>query len=153
MFSKESDLWATPDALFRQYDEQFHFTLDAAANETNHKVDDYLGPGGMVDDALAVDWTGYRVWLNPPYSRATEFVEYACRQSNENNVGSVLLLPSRTDTRWFHHHIWCAAYQKPYGTVKALHFIKGRVKFERDIPVQHGAPFPSIVVILNGEWT
>lgn len=152
MFSKQSDQWATPDVLFQQYDELFRFTLDAAADETNHKVDDWLGPNGIAEDALAVDWSGWRVWLNPPYSRAAEFVAYACKQSVENEVGSVLLLPSRTDTRWFHHNIWYAPLQKAYPHVQAIHFLKGRVKFAYDGVVTNSAPFPSLVVVLRGDW-
>lgn len=190
MFSSASDLWATPQALYDQYHKFYQFTLDAAANEMNHKCEEWLGPGGLVEDALTVDWTGYRVWLNPPYSQATAFIAHATRQSRENNVGSVLLLPARTDTKWFHNHVWCAAYRMPYAHVKAMHFLKGRVTFtfhvtdemrdvvralasvdEEDVQdetglpkliiraikegrpeVAVGAPFPSLVVVLNGDW-
>lgn len=153
MFSKESDEWATPEALFRQYDETYHFTLDAAADEWNHKCPDWLGPGGLVEDALTVSWSGYRVWLNPPYSQATEFITHAVDESTRNDTGSVLLLPSRTDTKWFHNYVWYAPYQKLYPHVKAIHFIKGRVKFipAGNVP-SSSAPFPSLVVVLKGDW-
>jgi site-specific DNA-methyltransferase (adenine-specific) len=157
MFSSASDNWATPQALYDQYHADYGFTLDAAADETNHKCDDYLGPGGLVDDALTVEWTGYRVWLNPPYSRATDFLAHAARQSLENDVGSVILLPSRTDTKWFHNYVWYAPYQKPHPWVKAIQFLKGRVKFvsaaiSEMTVTANSAPFPSLVVVLKGDW-
>jgi hypothetical protein len=31
------DDWGTPPALFKQLDDEFHFELDAAANEQNKK--------------------------------------------------------------------------------------------------------------------
>lgn len=154
MFSSASDLWATPQALFDSYNVTHRFTLDAAADETNHKCDDWLGPGGLIEDALSVDWMG-RVWLNPPYSMATEFLEHACRQSREHDVGSVILLPSRTDTKWFHTYVWYAPYQCVYPWVKELQFIKGRLKFgsPEGGAVTNSAPFPSLVVTLDGDWT
>jgi site-specific DNA-methyltransferase (adenine-specific) len=48
----------------------------------------------------------------------------------------VMLLPARTDTRWFHDYI--------YGKATEIRFIKGRLKFN-DCGVS--APFPSMVVV------
>jgi phage N-6-adenine-methyltransferase len=155
MFSKESDCWGTPDEFFKRCDAEYHFTLDAAADESNHKCDRWLGPGGEFPDALSLDWPGERVWLNPPYSMATEFLAHAVKQSNEHEVGSVILLPSRTDTKWFHNFVWYSAYQKPHPWVKSMNFIKGRLKF-----VNHAEPsntnsasFPSLLVVLRGDWS
>lgn len=47
----------------------------------------------------------------------------------------VMLVPSRTDTRWFHDYI--------YGKAE-IRFVKGRLKFG---DASMGAPFPSMVVI------
>lgn len=46
-----------------------------------------------------------------------------------------MLVPSRTDTRWFHNYI--------YGKAE-IRFVKGRLKFGG---ATTGAPFPSMVVI------
>lgn len=52
---------------------------------------------------------------------------------------SVMLLPARTDTRWFHDYI----YNNPRSEIR---FIKGRLKFnDGDSP----APFPSMVVVFK----
>lgn len=37
MFSSATDEWATPQAFFDELNNEFHFTLDPAANEANHK--------------------------------------------------------------------------------------------------------------------
>ena len=46
-----------------------------------------------------------------------------------------MLLPSRTDTRYFHEYIQHRA---------EIRFIKGRLKFSDS---KNGAPFPSMLVI------
>ena len=49
----------------------------------------------------------------------------------------VMLLPARTDTKWFHEYI--------YGKAE-VRFIKGRLKFGG---CKNSAPFPSMVVIFR----
>lgn len=49
-----------------------------------------------------------------------------------------MLLPARTDTRWFHDYI--------YGKAE-VRFIRGRLKFGGS---KNSAPFPSMVVIFGG---
>ena len=50
----------------------------------------------------------------------------------------VMLLPARTDTRWFHDFI--------YGKGAEIRFIKGRLKFGGGTA---NAPFPSMVVVFD----
>ena len=49
----------------------------------------------------------------------------------------VMLLPARTDTRWFHDYIYHKA---------EVRFIRGRLKFGG---CKNSAPFPSMVVIFD----
>lgn len=81
---------------------------------------------------------GERVYLNPPYGR--EISKWVEKAYNENLNGTmvVLLLPARTDTRWFHDFI----YKK-----HEIRFLKGRLKFNDG---KSYAPFPSMVVIMKG---
>lgn len=129
MFSKVADLWGTPRDFFKRLHDEHQFTIDAAADEYNHQVDRWFGPGGIAEDALTVSWAGEKVWLNPPYSLAANFVEKAYRESKEHGVESVILLPSRTDTRWFHDFCWADLYCKPPSWVRKIHFVKGRLRF------------------------
>lgn len=41
MFSSKTDQWATPQYFFDELDAEFHFTLDAAADESNYKCERY----------------------------------------------------------------------------------------------------------------
>lgn len=153
LLSSGKDDWETPDDLFALYDSTYHFVLDAAANESNHKCPLWLGPGGLHEDALSISWhpwlmSGGNIWLNPPYSKGNQakFVTKAFQEVFElynlsggrKQHGSVVcLLPARTDTKLFHEVI------QPWGRI---HFIKGRVKFKG---ASQGAPFPSMIVVFE----
>ena len=49
-----------------------------------------------------------------------------------------MLIPSRTDTRYWHNYVMKAS---------EIHFVKGRLKFGDS---QNSAPFPSAVVVFDG---
>lgn len=67
LFSSTTDKWATPPALFKKLDDEFHFTLDVCADATNAKVAKYFTEE---QDGLAQDWTKDISWMNPPYGDA-----------------------------------------------------------------------------------
>lgn len=149
MFSKASDEWATPREVFYALDAEFAFNVDAAATAENALCGTFFGPGSVYPDALAlVDWgRPYRpatAWLNPPYSRCREFIAKAAEQAvNGNTV--VCLIPSRTDTAYWHAHIWDGERHQPRPGVE-VRFVKGRLKFGTG---RNSAPFPSAVVIFR----
>ena len=77
---------------------------------------------------------GEVVFCNPPYGRELpKWVKKCYEESRHADV--VMLIPARTDTRWFHDYI--------YGKAE-IRFIKGRLKFGN---AKQSAPFPSMVVI------
>ena len=55
MFSSKTDNWATPPDFFQALDKEFHFDLDPAADDTNHKCDKYFT---VVEDGLSQEWGG-----------------------------------------------------------------------------------------------
>lgn len=137
MFSSAKAEWATPQDFYDQLDAEFEFTLDAAADSTNHKGYYWYGPDhplASYRDAFTRPWEG-RVWCNPPYGRG---IGAWVRKGYEESLGGatvVMLLPARTDTRWFHD----------YCVKGDIRFIKGRLKFGG----ADAAPFPSMVVIFK----
>jgi phage N-6-adenine-methyltransferase len=133
MFSSKTDLWSTPQDLFDELNKEFHFTLDACANEENHKCDQYFSEA---DDGLAQCWKGEIVFCNPPYGKNIgSWIKKAYISSRTGFCEVVMLLPARTDTKWFHDYIYNKA---------EIRFIKGRLKFGG---CKNSAPFPSMVVI------
>lgn len=147
MFSKASDEWATPQDLFDSLDAEFHFELDAAATSENTKCGFWNAVDGSSKDALACSWVGGKrssVWLNPPYSKCRQFIAKAAEEAR-NGCTVVCLVPSRTDTRWWHDYVWDRETHQPRPGVE-VRFIKGRLKFGN---ATAGAPFPSVVIVFR----
>ena len=134
-FSSNSDEWETPQDLFEELDKEFNFDLDVCATSDNHKCPVYFT---KEDNGLTKNWGGYRVWLNPPYSEIDKWVEKAFRETRNDNTVVVMLIPSRTDTRYFHNYI----YQRT-----EIRFVKGRLHFNDS---KGAAPFPSMIVVFRG---
>lgn len=111
------DDWETPQALFDKLDAVHRFTLDPCSTHANAKCAKHYT---AAEDGLAQSWAGERVFCNPPYGRSIgEWVRKCHEESSRAYV--VALLPARTDTRWFHEHI--------YGHAR-IEFLRGRLKFE-----------------------
>lgn len=137
MFSSATDEWYTPMDFFNQLDAEFHFNLDPCATDENHKCAIYFT---KEIDGLSQKWGGYRVFCNPPYGRTIgEWVKKSYEESKQPGTIVVMLIPARTDTKWFHEYI--------YGKAE-IRFIRGRLKFGG---CKNAAPFPSMVVIFKGE--
>lgn len=134
LFSSKTDLWETPQDFFDALNDEFGFDLDVCALPENAKCRTYYTPN---DDGLSKPWKGV-VWCNPPYgSEIGKWVEKAsCEHATENNY-IVMLLPARTDTKWFHDYL--------YGKTE-IRFVRGRLKFGGS---KNSAPFPSMVCIFN----
>lgn len=136
MFSSKTDMWETPQDFFEKLNEEFHFTLDVAATPENAKCEKFYT---IDDNGLSQPWKGV-VWCNPPYGK--QIGSWVRKAWLSSAVGStiVMLLPARTDTRWFHDYI----YKKERVEVR---FVKGRLKFGGS---KNSAPFPSMVAIFRG---
>lgn len=133
MFSSRADDWETPQWLFDQLNAEFGFTLDVCATPDNAKCERYYT---KAEDGLAQDWSGV-CWMNPPYGREIgRWIEKAY-ESSLGGVTVVCLLPSRTDTKWWHEYVM-------RGEVL---FLRGRLKFGGS---KNSAPFPSAVVVFRG---
>ena len=134
VFSSTTDLWATPQDFFDELNEEFEFTLDPFATPDNAKCAKFFT---KEQDGLKQDWTGERVFCNPPYGRAIGAWVKKCHDEAQKGTLVVMLIPARTDTSYFHDYIYHKA---------ELRFIRGRLKFGG---ASQGAPFPSMVVIYN----
>ena len=127
----------TPKDLFDRISSIFNFSLDACALRENAKCESYYTPE---DDGLSKPWRG-GVWCNPPYGREiSSWVKKAYEESQkEYNSFVLMLLPARTDTKWWWEYVQGKA---------TLFFIKGRVKFgDHNV----GAPFPSVLALYMKE--
>ena len=135
MWSSNKMDWSTPQDFFDKLNQEFHFTLDPCADDLNHKCDKYYT---AEQDGLKQDWSGESVFCNPPYSTIAQWVRKCYLEGTKKNTTVVLLIPSRTDTKYFHNYI----YQR-----SEIRFLKGRLHFNDS---KSSAPFPSMVVIFRG---
>jgi phage N-6-adenine-methyltransferase len=113
--------WQTPEDVYEKLDAEFHFDFDPCPHNPSF-------------DGLTADW-GTSNFVNPPYGR--EIGKWIRKGYEEAQKGKrvVFLIPSRTDTAWWHDYVMKA---------KEIRFIRGRIKFNG---AKTSAPFPSCVVV------
>ena len=116
--------WQTPKAVYDTLDKEFHFDFDPC-------------PHNPTFNGLTCEW-GKSNFVNPPYGRQiTDWIVKGCAQYLQGKT-VVFLIPSRTDTRWWHQYIMVHATE--------IRFIKGRLKFDGS---KNSAPFPSAIVVMK----
>jgi len=131
-FSSQTNEWATPQDFFDKLNKEFNFTLDPCATQDNAKCSKFYT---QEDDGLKQSWDNEVVFCNPPYGR--EIGKWVGKASTAMGGVVVMLIPARTDTRYFHEYI--------YGKAE-IRFLKGRLKFGGS---KNSAPFPSMIVIFK----
>jgi site-specific DNA-methyltransferase (adenine-specific) len=115
--------WRTPKALYQALDAEFHFDYDPC-------------PAKPKVDGLASEW-GNINFVNPPYGKEIrKWVEKGFEQYLKGKT-IVFLLPSRTDTAWWHDFVMKA---------HEIRFIRGRLKFDDQ---KNSAPFPSAIAVFK----
>lgn len=125
MFSSASDNWKTPGDVYKKLNDEFNFDFDPCP------LSDI-----PVFDGLAISW-GERNFVNPPYSRIKDWTR-KCYEQHLDGKLVVLLIPSRTDTAYWHDYIMKA---------DEIRFIRGRLRFG---DAKSCAPFPSAIIIFGG---
>jgi site-specific DNA-methyltransferase (adenine-specific) len=134
MFTSRTDEWATPAATYAALDAEFRFNLDPCSTHENAKCKRHYT---KEDDGLTKDWGGHRVFCNPPYGREIgKWVKKCSEEAKKPETTVVALLPSRTDTGYFHDFI--------YGKAREIRFVRGRLRFNES---KSAAPFPSMIVV------
>lgn len=113
--------WQTPKWLYDKLNQEFQFTCDPCPLNANF-------------DGLTIPWSN-KTYVNPPYGK--NIINWIKKGYEESKKGKtiVMLIPSRTDTKWWHEYVMKA---------KEIRFIKGRLKFGGSI---NSAPFPSCIIV------
>ena len=124
-FSSKSVHWRTPKELYCGLDNEFKFNFDPCPYQSKERT------------GLLRDWNE-RVYCNPPYNNIYNFIEKALIELKKGNSEVVVfLLPSRTDSKWFHDLVLSNYHE--------IRLIRGRVKFDG----KHNAPFSSCIIIFK----
>jgi len=130
--------WNTPRILFDKLNQEFNFEYDLAANAENALCKRFYS---KESNGLKQSWGGV-CWLNPPYgdksSKMVDWIKKSYNDSQANpNLTVVMLIPARTNTKWFHNYCMKAA---------EIRFICGRPKFGDS---KHGLPQPLILLVFK----
>lgn len=134
LFTSLTNEWATPIKFFQELDNEFHFTLDPCATPENAKCDKFFTEK---ENGLLQDWSNEVVFCNPPYGREINKWVEKCYNENKKGATVVMLIPARTDTKYFHQYIY---------NQHEVRFIQGRLHFNES---KQSAPFPSMVVVMK----
>lgn len=106
-------------------------------------MQELLHPGNRRPDRPVEYRGGGSAFCNPPYGRALGAWVRKAYEEAQAGTTVVLLIPARTDTAYFHDYI--------YGKAE-IRFLRGRLHFEDEDGNRFPpAPFPSMLVIYNGE--
>ncbi len=145
--SSKSDNWETPDWLFKQLDNEFHFEVDAACAPSNKKCNHGFYYFDETDNALNRNWYDFpldngknatSIFCNPPYNNLKQWIDKGY-EASKHGCTVVFLLPlTKCDQKWWHNIVI------PYAA--EIRFIEGRVKFGG---CENAAPFPSCVVVFK----
>lgn len=118
-FLHNSDDWRTPSYLYKYYIDRGY--IDPC-------------PYKSVQDNLNNIYEDKKLFINPPFSKLSEWADFVIRNLNNNDI--VLLMPARTDTIYFH---------KLLKFNPEVVFIKGRLSFN-DTGI---SPFPTILLVFE----
>lgn len=171
-FSSATVEHSTPQVFYDDVSLDFNFTLDVAATALNRKCLRYYNEA---QNAITQDWLkdarGGDAWMNPPYGDPehpckkkctkkkcverghhidryvpgiADFIKKAWQESRRG-LTVVSLLPSRTDTAWWHRYIWNKTTKTWREGVEG-NFIEGRLTYGN---ANYCAPFPNALVIFN----
>ena len=132
-FSSAKMDWATPQHLFDRLNAEWGFSLDVCATPENAKCERYFTEG---DDGLKQTWSPHTCWMNPPYGRAIKHWIQKAYEESLKGATVVCLIPSRTDTAYWHYYVMKGE----------IEFLRGRLKFGN---AKNSAPFPSAVVVFR----
>ena len=105
-YSKKSDDWRTPEKLYNALMEKGY--IDPC-------------PYKAKENGLEKEYPPLsKLFINPPFSKMKEWIEYGIHQYFYNHCEVCFLIPARTDTKYFHELI---RYHPD------IFFIKGRLHY------------------------
>lgn len=105
-YTKTSEDYLTPPELVKMAFEYFGcnielFDLDVCCSKENIPALEYYKFGEI--DGLKEKWDSFN-WCNPPYSQCEKWVKKAYNEQRQGNT-TVMLLPVRTETKYWHEYI------------------------------------------------
>lgn len=140
------DIWQTPTSLYLKLHEEFVFTLDPCCLRHTAKCQKFYTPR---ENGLAQSWAGERAFVNPPYSKAGDWVQKCWQETQAPDTLAALLLHANTDTKWFHSLVLEDPTGERTHNASEIRFVKGRVAFIIDGHRGEAPPKPSIIIVFS----
>lgn len=121
IFTTKNDEWGTPRDFFNELDKEFDFTLDPCGDKSRRLKEDMI-TWDIEDNGLTNDWSGHRVYCNPPYSGANlkKWCEKIYKEKDKVEL-IVLLCPIRKLCNHYFHDLVLDHAN--------LRIVKGRLNF------------------------
>ena len=119
----KTDNWKTPTEIYNRFMELGYkdtFKYESKENE------------------LENNYYNEKLFINPPFSKMKKITEWIIKQLEQHNE-ILLLIPSRTDTEYFHRLL-------TYNPI--IYMIKGRLHYNDS----KSAPFPTLLLHFNNNW-
>lgn len=97
------DCYRTPRYVFNALNRKYRFDVDACASADNALCEKYFTENLDITKTEIQELVseGSRVWMNPPYSNPTPFVQTAIDLMIHRDCVVVMLLPADKSTKWF----------------------------------------------------
>lgn len=122
-----TDDWKTPSSFYKNMLD--HGFIDPCPYMSN-------------EDGLKKSFSCQKLYVYPPFSKLDKWCDWVIEQVKNNSCEVLLLMPSRTDTRYFHKLVGALS--------PSIFFIKGRLHFNDSKKV---APFPTILLWCDKRFT
>ena len=133
-FSSHTSEWPTPRWLFEALDREFGFSLDPCSTHANAKCARHFT---REEDGLRQSWSQAVVFMNPPYGKEiAQWMAKAHVSASCEGATVVCLVPSRTDTAWWHQ----------FAMKHEIRLLRGRLRFGDG---KNCAPFPSAIIVMR----
>ena len=104
-YTSDETEYKTPFALYNKAFQRWgieQFGLDTCCSDENIPAQKYYKEG--VDDGLTNSWENYS-WCNPPFNQCIKWIKKAYNENIKDDKKIVMLLPVRTETKYWHDYI------------------------------------------------
>ena len=102
--SKDND-YKTPPEIYEmalKHLNRYIFRLDTCCSDNHIPAESYYRFPDF--NGLDFPWTDFS-WCNPPYNECKKWIEKAYKENKENDRICVMLIPARTETKYWHEYI------------------------------------------------
>lgn len=97
--------YKTPPELYQKALNKFtlkQFMLDTCCTDENIPALDYYKKGKA--NGLTERWFNFS-WCNPPFNECKKWIEKAYQENQERDIAIAMLIPVRTETKYWHNYI------------------------------------------------